>query len=142
MTSPRAALLVALLRDVLLRMDTVLAKIECKHGSLPPTCQVETGKGRHLYFRYPKNVTNIKSVARKKLGLDVRADGGYVIALPSTHGSIEQLGVSSFVPARHSRAPSPPRLPASARFLVSTTDLVRIQIPRAAQAIFRELSIS
>ena len=42
--------------------------------------QVKTGN--HLYFRYPGNVTKVKSVARKKLGLDVRADGGYVIARP------------------------------------------------------------
>src|SRR5262249_20282792 len=48
------------------------------------------GKGRHLYFRYPKNVTKVKSVARKKLGLDVRADGGYVIAPPSSHESGRQ----------------------------------------------------
>jgi putative DNA primase/helicase len=57
--------------------EETLAKIERKHGSLPPTVQVKTGKGRHLYFRYPGNVTKVKSVARKKLGLDVRADGGY-----------------------------------------------------------------
>jgi putative DNA primase/helicase len=67
--------------------EETLAKIECKHGSLPQTWQVRTGKGRHLYFRYPENVAKIKSVARKKLGLDVRADGGYVIAPPSIHES-------------------------------------------------------
>src|SRR5262249_32270456 len=53
-----------------------------------PTVQVKTSKGkRHLYFRYPENVAKIKSVARKKFGLDVRADGGYVIAPPSIHES-------------------------------------------------------
>jgi putative DNA primase/helicase len=67
--------------------EETLAKIEGKHGSLPLTSQVKTGNGRHLYFSYPKNVTKVKSVARKKLGLDVRADGGYVIAPPSIHAS-------------------------------------------------------
>jgi putative DNA primase/helicase len=67
--------------------EETLADIERKYGSLPPTWQVKTGKGRHLYFRYPTNVTKVKSVARKKLGLDVRADGGYVIAPPSLHES-------------------------------------------------------
>jgi len=67
--------------------ETSLAKMESEHGSLPPSWQVKTGKGRHLYFRYPNNVTKVKSVARKKLGLDVRADGGYVIAPPSIHES-------------------------------------------------------
>src|SRR3974390_2730848 len=58
--------------------EKFLAEKESKHGSLPPTWQVKTGKGRHLYFRYPQNATKVKSVARPKLGLDVRADGGYV----------------------------------------------------------------
>jgi hypothetical protein len=70
--------------------EETLAKIEQKHGLLPPTSQVRTGKGRHLYFCYPQNETKVKSVARKKLGLDVRADGGYVIAPPSIHESGHQ----------------------------------------------------
>jgi putative DNA primase/helicase len=70
--------------------EKTLAKLESKHGSLPPTWQAKTGKGRHLYFRYPKNVTKVKSVARKKLALDVRADGGYIIAPPSLHVSGQQ----------------------------------------------------
>src|SRR5262245_29206092 len=37
--------------------EKTLAKLESKHGSLPPTWQAKTGEGRHLYFRYPKNVT-------------------------------------------------------------------------------------
>jgi putative DNA primase/helicase len=67
--------------------EETLAKLERKFGSLPPTCRVETGKGKHIYFRYPENIAKVKSVARKKLGLDVRGDGGYVIAPPSAHES-------------------------------------------------------
>src|SRR2546421_10894428 len=39
--------------------EETLANIERKYGSLPPTWQVKTGKGRHLYFRYPTNVTRL-----------------------------------------------------------------------------------
>ena len=43
------------------------------------------GGGRHLYFRHPgveiRNATNVRP------GIDVRGDGGYVIAPPSTHRS-------------------------------------------------------
>jgi hypothetical protein len=67
--------------------EETLAKLERKFGSLPPTWQVETGKGRHIYLRYPENIAKVKSVAWKKLGLDVRGDGGYVIAPPSVHES-------------------------------------------------------
>ena len=67
-------------------------------------------------------------------------DGGYVIAPPSTHGSMEQLGVSSLVPARHSRAPSPPR-PSRFRGFWSPHDIWFDPDPRAAQATFRDLSI-
>ena len=67
-------------------------------------------------------------------------DGGYVIAPPSTHGSMKQLGVSSLVPARHSRAPSPPRTFPLPRFLVSTRHLVRSGSP-CREATFRDLSI-
>jgi putative DNA primase/helicase len=67
--------------------EATLAEIEYTYGSLPPTRQVKTGKGRHLYFRRPTGATKIKSIARKPLGLDVRADGGYVIAPPSIHES-------------------------------------------------------
>ena len=67
--------------------EKFLAEMESKHGPLPPTRQVKTGKGRHLYFRYLQNATQVKSVARRELGLDVRADGGYLIAPPSSHES-------------------------------------------------------
>jgi putative DNA primase/helicase len=67
--------------------EETLATLASKHGLLPQTWQAKTGKGRHLYFCYPESVAKVKSVARKKLALDVRADGGYVIAPPSRHAS-------------------------------------------------------
>ena len=73
--------------------EATLANIEHRHATLPATWQVKTGKGRHLYFRYPKEVAKVKSVARQKLGLDVRADGGYVLAPPSIHASGHRYAV-------------------------------------------------
>jgi hypothetical protein len=56
-------------------------------GSLPETLSVATGGGgRHLYFRHPEpRIGN--SAGRLGPGIDVRSDGGYVIAPPSLHRS-------------------------------------------------------
>jgi predicted XRE-type DNA-binding protein len=45
----------------------------------------ETARGRHYYFELPK--ANIRSVAGIADGLDIRAEGGYVVAPPSVHPS-------------------------------------------------------
>jgi len=70
--------------------EETLAALERKHGALPMTVQVLTGlagsggRGRHLYFELPP--VPIKSgVEVLGPGLDIRADGGYVIASPSLH---------------------------------------------------------
>jgi putative DNA primase/helicase len=78
--------------------EAFLVDLERKHGSLPPTLEVKTGKGRHLYFRYPTNVAKVKSVAHGEIGLDVRADGGYVVAPPSVHASGHQYTFSANTP--------------------------------------------
>ncbi len=53
----------------------------------PPTVEAITGSdGRHFYFRMPDaDIRN--SVGRLGKGLDVRANGGYVVAAPSVHAS-------------------------------------------------------
>jgi hypothetical protein len=54
-----------------------------KHGKLPATREVITVDGRHLWFRYTRDV---KSTASKIApGIDTRGDGGYVLAPPSIH---------------------------------------------------------
>jgi hypothetical protein len=63
-----------------------LLKLESEHGALPPTIEVVTGKGRHCYFRTGKRKIS-NSVGQLGVGLDVRGDGGYVIAPPSIHPS-------------------------------------------------------
>ncbi len=66
--------------------DETLAELERRHGKLPETVEAITGGGgRHLYFRYPDRA--LSSRVGIAPGLDVRADGGLVVAPPSLHPS-------------------------------------------------------
>ena len=63
--------------------------LQAKHGKLPKTPTARTGGGGwHLYFRHPGGLVR-NSVKRLGDGLDVRGDGGYVVAPPSIHASGE-----------------------------------------------------
>ncbi len=54
--------------------------------NVPQTLEVTTGSGgRHFYFAYPKEGGVKNSVGKVGAGLDVRSDGGYVVAPPSLH---------------------------------------------------------
>lgn len=63
-----------------------LVELEAKLGELPETMVVETpNEGYHYYFRYPKEL-HIEKLGNKTNigdGLDIRSDGGYVVAAPS-----------------------------------------------------------
>jgi hypothetical protein len=67
--------------------EAALQKLEAAHGALPPTVETITGRGRHLYFRAPADVDIRNSAGRVAPGIDVRANGGYVLAPPSVHPS-------------------------------------------------------
>jgi len=55
-------------------------------GELPTTATVETGGGgRHYDFKYPAGADIRNSAAKLGPGLDIRANGGYVVAPPSKH---------------------------------------------------------
>jgi hypothetical protein len=63
-----------------------LANLEDRHGLLPQTWRVRTGSGgQHVFFQHWPGLRN--SAGRIGPGLDVRADGGYVILPPSLHSS-------------------------------------------------------
>lgn len=63
-----------------------LGKLEAEHGELPKTVEAVTGGGGwHEYFRYPAGVSVKNSAGRLGPGLDIRAEGGFVIAPPSVH---------------------------------------------------------
>jgi hypothetical protein len=67
--------------------DVSMVDLASQHGPMPVTSEVETGGGgRHLIFAHPgKPVRN--SAGRVGKGIDVRGDGGYVVAPPSLHQS-------------------------------------------------------
>jgi hypothetical protein len=61
-----------------------LRRLEAEHGALPATVEAITGAGRHLYFKMPQLPVR-NSAGRIATGIDVRGDGGYIIAPPSIH---------------------------------------------------------
>ena len=67
-----------------------LITLQERYGALPETLRVATGGGgEHWYFRHPgadvllRNVAGLDDLS----GLDIRGDGGYVVAPPSWHQS-------------------------------------------------------
>ena len=68
--------------------DQSLRQLEQLYGSLPPTMTVSTGgPGTHLYYRRPPERKIACNVRRLGPRIDVRGDGGFVIAPPSRHRS-------------------------------------------------------
>jgi hypothetical protein len=66
------------------------------HGPLPVTPEARTGGGgRHLYFAHPGG--NVQNRVGMAPGLDLRGDGGCVVAPPSVH---ESGGLYAWVTAR------------------------------------------
>ena len=64
--------------------ESLTALIE-KYGSLPKTPVSKTGSGgEHIFFKHP-NVEIRNSAGKLGKGLDIRGDGGYVVAPPSLH---------------------------------------------------------
>jgi hypothetical protein len=64
-----------------------LRELAALHSALPRTATVRTGSGGlHLYFRHPGGVVP-NSSGKLGPGIDVRGDGGYVVAPPSGHVS-------------------------------------------------------
>jgi hypothetical protein len=60
-----------------------LRKLEAEHGPLPTTLMAESPSGGpHYYFAYPDDV-EIKTFANMAPGIDVRGEGGMVLAPPS-----------------------------------------------------------
>lgn len=76
--------LVVLDVDVAHGGEASLAGLVHEHAVLPPTLEARTGGGgRHLYFTHPGGVVH-NQVALAD-GIDLRGDGGYVVAPPSLH---------------------------------------------------------
>jgi len=89
-------------------LDSVAA-IEALHGPLPATVEAATGGGgRHLYFAHPG--TRVANRAGIRPGIDLRGDGGCVVAPPSVHPSGRRY---AWVAGRgpHELALAPPPVP-------------------------------
>lgn len=66
--------------------DDSLAGLLRTHGPLPETWESLTGGGgRHIFFKHPGGV--VKNKVGLAPGIDVRGDGGYIVAPPSVHAS-------------------------------------------------------
>jgi len=59
---------------------------KAKRLNLPKTATVQTARGFHYYYQYPDGVI-IPSKHYEDLGIDLKGDGGYVVAPPSMHPS-------------------------------------------------------
>lgn len=92
-----------------------LAELERAHGALPPTVEAITGGGgRHLYFAHRgEPLANRVSL---RPGLDLRAEGGCVVAPPSLHPSGRHYAWrAGHAPEQRPLAPLPSWLAALAR---------------------------
>jgi Bifunctional DNA primase/polymerase, N-terminal/Primase C terminal 1 (PriCT-1) len=71
--------------------DRSLAALVARHGDLPETWRSRTGSGgEHIIFEY---VAGVGSSANKLgAGLDIRGDGGLIIAPPSRHETGRHYG--------------------------------------------------
>lgn len=66
--------------------DTSLERLEHRFRPLSATVEAVTGGGgRHLYFAHPGGLT--RNRAGLAQGIDLRGDGGYIVAPPSIHPS-------------------------------------------------------
>ena len=82
-----------------------LVRIEREHGPLPATVEARTGGGgRHLYFTHPGG--HVHNKVGLVPGIDLRGDGGIVVAPPSIHPSGARY-VWKPGHAPHERAPAP-----------------------------------
>lgn len=66
--------------------DAALERLERRYGPVPATVEATTGGGgRHLYFAHPGGL--VRNRAGLAQGIDLRGDGGYIVAPPSIHPS-------------------------------------------------------
>jgi hypothetical protein len=82
--------------------EATLATLAARYGPLPEGRVVRTGAGRHHYLAHPGGTVRNDVGRRLGPGVDVRADGGYVLAPPSRHASgavYEVAGCPTDLPA-------------------------------------------
>lgn len=70
---------------VVLDVDGDEGRQSTSDKAIPPTATARTGDGEHKYFAHPDGT--VKNFTKKLPGLDLKGDGGYVVAPPSLHVS-------------------------------------------------------
>ncbi len=87
--------------------DASLARLEQQFAPLPLTVEAASGGGgRHLYFAHPGGL--VRNRAGLAQGIDLRGDGGYVVAPPSVHPNGKRY---AFRPGRSPADMTPAALP-------------------------------
>src|ERR1700732_2187459 len=96
--------------------EASLKLLQKRHDDLPKCPTVMTGGGgRHLYFDYPG--VPVKSKSGMALGIDMRGDGGYIVAPPSRHASGKRY---RWLEGAHPKDIQPPPLPKWLQRLVTS----------------------
>ena len=71
---------------VVVDCDDAVARAWCRLHLPPTPMEAQTRAGYHLYFRRPLELQSLPNRVRvASMGLDLRADGGNVVAPPSVH---------------------------------------------------------
>jgi hypothetical protein len=105
-----------------------IRRLESKHGKLPDTRAVRTGRGgRHLWFKYLGPIQS--SVGRIAPNVDVRGDGGYCIVPPSIHENGRRYTWVTFSGAEIAIAPQ--WLVALTRKRPTIAERARVVVPRS-----------
>jgi hypothetical protein len=122
--------------------DAALERLIAQHGSLPQTLTVLTGSGgRHFYFAHPGRTVG-NSAGTLGAGLDIRGDGGYVVAPPSRHitGGVYQWADSGCLAALPSWLEQPRPQPVPLRDEVMHPRRQADSSAWATQALWGELA--
>lgn len=64
---------------------SLLEPLEARLGKLPPTLAATSGKGTHLIYRLRDGAPMPKNATRFGEGVDIRSQGGQIVAAPSRH---------------------------------------------------------
>lgn len=73
---------------VVVDVDGTAGSGSLRNRAIPPTVVCATGRGHHYYFAHPG--FNVANRTHLLPGVDVRGEGGYVVAPPSTHENGKQ----------------------------------------------------